>query len=110
MARGVHIRKDDVVQVIAGSDAAVQKTGKVLQVLPARGKAVVEGINFIQKSVRKNQDNPQGAIVKKEGPVRISNLMLYCPRCKRGVKVSYARTESGKQARRCRKCSHGFDE
>ena len=110
MAGHVHIRRDDVVQVMSGSDATAGKTGKVLQVLPAKGMAVVEGMNYVKKTIRKSQDNPQGGIVEKEGPVRISNLLLFCPRCKKGVRVSRARTEAGKPARRCRKCSHGFDE
>ena len=110
MASSAHIRKNDVVQVMAGSDAATRKTGKVLQVMPAAGKAIVERVNYVKKAVRKSQDNPQGGFVEKEAPVRISNLLLYCPRCKKGVRVRRVRTEAGKMARRCKKCSHGFDE
>lgn len=110
MAGFMHIKKNDIVQVMSGSDATAHKTGKVLQVLPAKGRAVVEGINYVKKTIRKNQDNPQGAIVDKEGSVSISNLLLYCPRCKKGVRTSKARSSAGKRSRKCRKCEHGFDE
>ncbi len=110
MTRCAHIRKDDVVQVMTGREAVSRKSGKVLQVLPVRGKAIVEGVNFVKKHIRKNQDNPQGAIVDKEAPIMISNLLLLCPRCKKGVRVARVKTEAGKRVRRCKKCSHVFDE
>ena len=66
------IKKNDIVEAIAGDDAG--KTGKVLQVIPHKGVAVVEGLNMIKKCMRKSQDNPQGGIVEKEAPIRLSNL------------------------------------
>jgi len=84
------------------------KSGKVLQVLPAQGRALVEGLNLIKKTLRKTQDNPQGAIAEKEAPLALSNLLLYCPECKRGVKTSRSR-EGGRSVRKCRRCNHLFD-
>ncbi len=110
MANCAHIRRNDIVQVMSGRERIAGKSGKVLQVLPSRGKAVVEGVNFVKKTMRKSQDNPEGAIVEKEAPVMISNLLLFCPRCKKGVRVARVKTESGKRARRCKKCSHVFEE
>lgn len=110
MAHSAHIKKNDVVQVMSGSGSTARKTGKILQVLPASNRAIVEGVNYVKKKLRKSQDNPQGGIVEKEAPVAISNLLLYCPHCKKGVRVSYARTEAGKRSRKCKKCGHGFDE
>jgi large subunit ribosomal protein L24 len=72
--RKFHIKRGDLVVAIAGEDAASGKTGKVLKVLTGRGRAVVEGFNFVKKAVRKSQDNPQGGFVEKEAPVAISNL------------------------------------
>lgn len=66
------IKKNDIVEAIAGDDAG--KTGKVLQVIPHKGVAVVEGLNMIKKCMRKTQDNPQGGIVEKEAPIALSNL------------------------------------
>ena len=66
------IKKGDTVQVIAGDDNG--KTGKVLQVLPETGRALVEGLNFVKKHMRKTQDNPQGGVFEKEAPIHLSNL------------------------------------
>ena len=109
MGQKAHIRRNDIVAVISGSAAIGKKTGKVLQVLPAKGRAIVESVNYIKKTIRKSQDNPKGGIVEKEASVAISNLLLYCPHCKKGVKVSHVRLESGKPTRQCKICSHGFD-
>lgn len=66
------IKKGDVVKVLSGDDRG--KTGKVLQVLPGSGRAVVEGLNFVKKHLRKTQDNPQGGVFEKEASIHISNL------------------------------------
>ncbi|HNR93197.1 MAG TPA: 50S ribosomal protein L24 [Kiritimatiellia bacterium] len=66
------IKKGDMVEVLAGDDAG--KTGKVLQVIPQKGAAIVEGLNIIRKCVRKTQDNPQGGIVEREAPLALSKL------------------------------------
>ncbi|MDH3346217.1 MAG: 50S ribosomal protein L24 [Kiritimatiellaceae bacterium] len=69
-----HIKKGDTVVVIAGS--AKGSTGKVLQILPQTGRALVEGVNFMKKHMRKSQDNPQGGISEMEAPIAISNLKV----------------------------------
>jgi len=66
------IKKGDTVLAIAGDDKG--KSGKVLQVLPETGCALVEGLNFVKKHVRKTQDNPQGGVFEKEAPIHLSNL------------------------------------
>ncbi len=66
------IKKGDTVKVIAGDDNG--KAGKVLQVIPETGRALVEGLNFVKKHMRKTQDNPQGGVFEKEAPIHLSNL------------------------------------
>lgn len=100
------IKKNDTVVVRTGVSAG--KTGKVLQVLADRGRAVVEGANTVKKTLRKSQDNPQGGIVEKENPIPLSNLMLYCPQCKKGVRSGRVR-EGGKPVRKCKTCGHLFE-
>ena len=100
------IQKDDTVVAISGAGAG--KTGKVLQVLRAKNRALVEGLNQKKKTLRKSQDNPQGGIVDKEAPMELSNLLLYCPNCKKGVKVSRGK-DGARTVRRCRVCKHPFD-
>ncbi len=69
-----HIKRGDEVVVIAGSHKG--KSGKVLEILPAKQRARVEGVAMIKRHVKKSQENPNGAIVEREGSVHISNLML----------------------------------
>lgn len=68
------LKKGDTVTVISGNDKG--KTGKVLQTMPTKGRALVEGVNFVKKHMRKTQDNPEGGIVEMEAPLAISNLKL----------------------------------
>lgn len=69
-----HIKRNDEVIVIAGSHKG--KSGKVLEVLTAKQRARVEGVAMVKRHTKKSQENPQGAIVEREGTVHVSNLML----------------------------------
>ena len=73
MAQSFHIKRGDQVVVIAGSHKG--KTGKVLEVLPKKQRAIVEGVAMIKRHTKKSQEHPNGAIVEREGSVHISNLM-----------------------------------
>jgi large subunit ribosomal protein L24 len=80
-----HVKKGDEVQVISGNHRGA--TGKILQVLPKKQQVLIEGVRLIKKSVRKSQDNPNGAIVTREGPIHISNVKIVeAPRPKRTKK------------------------
>ncbi len=68
------IKKGDLVRVIAGDDKG--KEGRVLEVMPAELRAIVEGVNIITKHTKPTAASPNGGIVKKEAPLHLSNLML----------------------------------
>ncbi|MFM7587382.1 MAG: 50S ribosomal protein L24, partial [Bacteroidota bacterium] len=68
------IKKGDTVKVIAGDDKG--KSGRVIQMLPDDGKALVEGIRIVSRHTKPNASSPNGSIVKKEAPIDLSNLML----------------------------------
>ena len=72
----IHVRRGDIVRAISGEDAAGKKTGKVLKLYPKKGRALVEGFNFVKKHMRKSQDNPSGGIVSKEASMAISKLVV----------------------------------
>ena len=74
MAQKFHVKRNDVVVVIAGSHKG--KIGKVLEVLPAKQRARVEGVAMMKRHLKKSQEHPQGTISEREGSVHISNLML----------------------------------
>ena len=103
----MHIRKDDLVVVITGDDASGKAavTRRVLRVLPKEGKLVVEGANRVYKHMRPSRRNPKGGRLSKEMPMAVSNVMLYCPACKRGVRVGSRYTADGRKERYCKKCS-----
>ncbi|MBI2095970.1 MAG: 50S ribosomal protein L24 [Candidatus Omnitrophica bacterium] len=73
----MRIRKGDKVLVLAGKDKG--KSGKVLHVYPKKGRALVEGINFVKKHMRKSQQHPQGALLSQEATIHLSNLGLIDP-------------------------------
>ncbi|HEU5123134.1 MAG TPA: 50S ribosomal protein L24 [Verrucomicrobiae bacterium] len=68
-----HVKKGDEVVVIAGSEKG--KRGKIIAVDTGKQRVIVEGVQMIKRHTRKSQDNPQGAIVEREGTVHISNVM-----------------------------------
>ena len=69
-----HVKKGDNVEVISGNFKG--SSGKILQVLGTKHRVLVEGVRIIKKHTRKSQDNPQGKIVEREGPIHISNVRL----------------------------------
>jgi large subunit ribosomal protein L24 len=81
-----HVKKGDEVQVISGNHRGAR--GKILQVLPKKQQVLIEGVRLIKKTVRKSQDNPNGAIVTREGPIHISNVKI--------VEIKPKRTKKGK--------------
>lgn len=96
------IRKDDSVAVIAGKDKG--KKGKVISVFPNSNKALVEGVNFVKKHMRKTQQDQQGGIIQKETPMHISNLMLICKRCNKPVRFGFSALKDGSKIRVCKIC------
>jgi large subunit ribosomal protein L24 len=108
MASKVHVRKDDMVQVIAGDDAEKGKAHKVLRVLPDVGKVVVEGINKVYKHVKPSQRSPQGGRLSKEMPIDASNVLLFCNTCRRGVRIGRRYEANGAKVRFCKKCGAGL--
>ncbi|MGC8866494.1 MAG: 50S ribosomal protein L24 [Bacteroidales bacterium] len=70
----LHVKKGDVVMVIAGDDKG--KQGRILEVQIEKQRAIVEGVNLVSKHTKPNAKNPQGGIIKKEAPIHVSNLML----------------------------------
>ena len=99
----IMFKKNDVVMVISGKDKG--KTGKILKVFPEKNKVIVEKINFIKEFIRRDQSrNIQGGVMEKESPIHVSNVMLYCSECGRGIRMRKKRLEDGSSIRVCSKC------
>ncbi len=96
------IRSGDEVEVMRGEDKG--RRGKVRKVLPKEGKVIIEGMNIMRKAVRPSSKYPQGGIVEIEAPLSISKVLLFCPRCGKGVRVGRKILEDGNKVRYCKKC------
>ncbi len=111
------IRKNDVVQVMSGSEKG--KTGKVLQILVKDNTIMVEKIKMVKRHVKPSQQNPQGGYLEKEMPIQYSTVLIFCPKCNRGVrhgiKIEAAKTGkktgsmSAKKTRFCKKCKGSLE-
>ena len=69
-----HVKRGDTVQVISGNHRG--SSGRILKVLPDKAQVIIEGVRLIKKHQRKTQDNPNGAIIQREGPIHISNVKV----------------------------------
>lgn len=96
------IKKNDKVVILAGKDKG--KQGEVKEVIVGKDKVVVTGINMISKHVKPNGQK-KGGIQKMEAPLHISNVAIYCPKCKKAVSVKTQVEKSGDKVRACKKCS-----
>lgn len=97
----LHIKKGDEVIVLAGDDKG--RKGKVLKVLVAKQRALVEGVNMVSKSMKPSAKNPQGGIVKQEAPIHVSNLSLIDPKSGKATRVGMKKTDDGKKVRVAKK-------
>ncbi len=100
------IKKGDKVKILSGKDRG--KKGRVLRVLPAENKIVVEGLNLSIKHVRPKREGEKGQRIKQAMPLNISKAMLICPRCKQPIRVGYKVLADKRKKRFCRKCKDVF--
>ena len=102
----MHIKKGDNVIVLSGDDKGVQ--GEVIAVSPEEGKVLVKDVNVIHKHVKPRKQGESGGIIDAEGAIYASKVALYCPTCKKGVRV-HTEIVDGKKIRVCAKCGKKFD-
>ena len=104
----MHVRSKDQVVVISGKDKG--KKGKITAAYPKTGKVVVEGVNMVTKHQKARNAMQPGGIIHKEAPINASNVMLVCPKCKKGVRVGYSVLENGTKVRVCKKCGASIED
>jgi large subunit ribosomal protein L24 len=107
-ANKLHVKKNDMVKVIAGKDKG--KTGKVMRVLPEKGRIVVENLNVVKRHTRPTSTNAEGGIIEKEAALQASNVMLLCTSCNAAVRTGIRVLEDGSKARFCKKCNEIVDK
>ena len=102
-----HIRKNDTVMVTVGKDKG--KTGKVLRIDQKKDRIIVEKVNIIKRHVKPSQKT-KGGIMERESLISVSNVMIYCEKCSKPVRVGKKVLEDGKKVRFCRKCEEVLDK
>ena len=88
----LHVKKGDNVEVISGNFRG--SSGKVLEVIARKQRVLIEGVRIIKKHLKKSQDNPQGKIAEREGPIHISNVRVL----ERGERAAHKGKGSKKKA------------
>ncbi len=101
MSVKLHIKKGDMVSVIAGDSKGQQ--GKVLKVDAEKQRAIVEGVNLCKKATKPNAKNPQGGIVEQEAPIHVSNLQVLDPKDGKPTRIGRRTAENGKLVRYAKK-------
>ncbi|MDD2558345.1 MAG: 50S ribosomal protein L24 [Desulfuromonadaceae bacterium] len=104
----LHVKKGDLVQVMAGKEKG--KQGKVVRVFPAKARLTVENLNIVKRHTRPSQTNQEGGIVEKEAPMAAANVMLVCSSCNQPSRTGIRVLEDGKRARFCKKCNEIVDK
>ena len=107
MDKEYHVRKNDMVMVTTGKNKG--KTGKVLRINYKTDRIIVEKVNMIKRHVKASQKT-KGGIMERENPIHISNVMLYCDKCSKAVRVGTKVLDDGKKVRYCRKCEEVLDK
>ena len=97
----MNIKKNDTVIVLSGKDKG--KKGKVLKAMPKDNKVIVEGVSVAACHTKARKQGETGGIIRKETPIRIDKIQLFCSKCDKGVRVGY-KVEDGKKIRVCKKC------
>ncbi len=103
-----HVRKGDTVIVVSGKERG--KRGRVLRVIPEKGRVVVERINMIKKHQRPTQKIRQGGIIDREGSIHISNVMVVDPTSSKPTRVGSRALGDGKKVRVARRSGEILDK
>ncbi|MBL8966266.1 MAG: 50S ribosomal protein L24 [Spirochaetaceae bacterium] len=98
------LRKEDLVQVIAGKDKG--KQGKVVKLDREKGRVIVAGVNMVKKAMKKRKQTDRGGIVEIEAALQISNVMIVCKKCG-PTRIGY-KIEGETKKRVCRKCGEAL--
>ena len=101
----VHVKTGDTVVILSGKDKG--KKGKVLQVSPKENKVIVEGCNMVTKHVKPRRMGEPGGIVKAEGALYASKVMVVCPKCGKPTRLAHKILADGTKVRVCKNADCG---
>ena len=101
----VHVKTGDTVVILSGKDRG--KKGKVMAVSPSEGKVIVENANIVSKHVKPRRMGEPGGIVKAEGALYASKVMVVCPKCGKPTRQAHKFLEDGSKVRVCKNADCG---
>ncbi len=104
----LHLKKDDIVQVISGKEKG--KKGKLLAIFPEEQRVTVEKLNMVKRHMKGDGKSRQPGIIDKEGKIHISNILLFSDKAGKGVRTKLKRLEDGKRVRVCMKTGDVLDK
>ncbi|MBB76659.1 MAG: 50S ribosomal protein L24 [Planctomycetaceae bacterium] len=104
----MRIKVGDNVKLLLGDDR--DQEGRVTKINHATRTVVVEGMNRVNKMVRKSQKNPQGGQLKTEMPIPISNVQFVCPSCNRATRLGASFKDDKSKVRQCKKKDCSWEE
>ncbi len=107
-ANKLHVKKNDMVMIIAGKDKG--KSGKVTKVFPEKGRLCVENLNVVKRHTRPSRTNSEGGIIEKEAPFAASNVLLLCGSCNEATRTGVRILADGSKSRFCKKCNEIVDK
>jgi large subunit ribosomal protein L24 len=103
--QAMRIKSGDQVLVVTGDDAGPSPR-KVIEVLDAGQKLLIEGVNRVYRHVKRGHPkSPQGGRLSMEKPISASNVLYFCSACGQGTRVGYRYTAEGRKERYCKKCN-----
>jgi len=105
----IRLKKNDLVEVIAGKDAG--KRGRILKVLRDKGRVIVQGVGFIKRHTRPNpQRNIKGGIAEREAPIHASNVMIVSPDDDKRTRIGARTLADGRKVRVGRRSGEVLDK
>ena len=105
----IRLKKNDLVQVIAGKDAG--KRGRILKVLRDKGRVIVQGVGFIKRHTRPNpQRNIKGGIAEREAAIHVSNVMMVSPDDDKRTRIGAKTLADGRKVRIARRGGELLDK
>jgi large subunit ribosomal protein L24 len=122
----LHVKRGDTVVLVSGPkkdgkyDPDLKKrldernawkgqVGKVVSTSPTTGKIIIEGVNMVTRATKQRAFGQTAGLIRKEGAIFASRVMLYCTSCKKPTRIKHKVEENGKKTRVCRHCSQGID-
>jgi large subunit ribosomal protein L24 len=103
-----NIKKNDKVEVLSGKEKGRQ--GKIIKIFKEKDMALVERVNMVKRHTKPGgKAGQQGGIVEKEAPLKLSKLMLVCPKCSKTTRIGSRALDRGEKVRYCKKCSEQID-